>query len=127
MFKRQHPEHENNPEEKKELAELELDLAYIQHFPKAEKYLALYPTEGAEDPKVVAPRNEIREKIRLGLASGEIQQFEKAVREEVKAKLIQKDDKSVTEEIKLTAEKIQKGKKRTREQDVETSLRKSQE
>ncbi|KAG0042466.1 18S rRNA maturation protein [Gryganskiella cystojenkinii] len=116
VFKNQNSEWESNPEQKKELEELELDLAYVQNFPKAEKYLALYPIEGADDPKVQEQRQEIREKIRLGLASGEIQQFAKAVREEIKAKIVSKDSKTVQDDVRLTAEKIQKGKKRSREQ-----------
>ncbi|KAF9968231.1 18S rRNA maturation protein [Mortierella alpina] len=108
VFLRQHPDWESNEEEKKELESLKLDLAYIQHFPKTMKYIALYPTENADDP------------IRAGLESGEIAQFVKSAREEVKAKIVSKDTLSTEEAIKLTAEKINKGKKRTREQLAES-------
>ncbi|KAF9576935.1 18S rRNA maturation protein [Mortierella alpina] len=120
VFMRQHPDWESNEEEKKELERLKLDLAYIQHFPKTMKYIALYPTENADDPIVTKEREEIREKIRAGLESGEIAQFVKSAREEVKAKIISKDTLSTEEAIKLTAEKINKGKKRTREQLAES-------
>ncbi|KAF9947762.1 18S rRNA maturation protein [Mortierella alpina] len=120
VFMRQHPDWESNEEEKKELESLKLDLAYIQHFPKTLKYIALYPTENADDPVVTKEREEIREKIRAGLESGEIAQFVKSAREEVKAKIVSKDTLSTEEAIKLTAEKINKGKKRTREQLAES-------
>ncbi|KAF9288894.1 18S rRNA maturation protein [Mortierella alpina] len=120
VFMRQHPDWESNEEEKKELESLKLDLAYIQHFPKTMKYIALYPTENADDPVVTKEREEIREKIRAGLESGEIAQFVKSAREEVKAKIVSKDTLSTEEAIKLTAEKINKGKKRTREQLAES-------
>ncbi|KAG9321888.1 hypothetical protein KVV02_008191 [Mortierella alpina] len=120
VFMRQHPDWESNEEEKKELESLKLDLAYVQHFPKTLKYIALYPTENADDPVVTKEREEIREKIRAGLESGEIAQFVKSAREEVKAKIVSKDTLSTEDAIKLTAEKINKGKKRTRDQLAES-------
>ncbi|CAO3564091.1 unnamed protein product [Mortierella alpina] len=120
VFMRQHPDWESNEEEKKELESLKLDLAYIQHFPKTMKYIALYPTENADDPVATKEREQIRDKIRAGLESGEIAQFVKSAREEVKAKIVSKDTLSTEEAIKLTAEKINKGKKRTREQLAES-------
>ncbi|KAF9943077.1 18S rRNA maturation protein [Mortierella alpina] len=120
VFMRQHPDWESNEEEKKELESLKLDLAYVQHFPKTLKYIALYPTENADDPVVTKEREEIREKIRAGLESGEIAQFVKSAREEVKAKIVSKDTLSTEDAIKLTAEKINQGKKRTRDQLAES-------
>ncbi|KAF9898846.1 18S rRNA maturation protein [Lobosporangium transversale] len=115
VFMRQHPNWESNEDEKKELESLKLDLAYIQHFPKTQKYISLYPHENADDPKVARTRDEIREKIRVGLESGHIQQFIKEARDEAKAKIIntKKDMKMTTEEaIRLTAEKINSSKQK---------------
>lgn len=126
VYKKQHPEWENNPEEKAALEELELDLAYIRHFPKTMKYISLYPsdkgdnedgdeaaTEESREASAKA-RTEIREQIRHGLASGDIQQFVKQVREQVKEKIVKKEYKLTTEEaIKLTAENMNKSKKRS--------------
>ncbi|KAG0305152.1 18S rRNA maturation protein [Dissophora globulifera] len=116
VFERQHPNWESNDEERKELDSLKLDFAYIQHFPKTQKYISLYPTENADDPAVTKARAEIREKIKAGLESGEITQFVKAVREEVKAKIISKDTLSTEEAIRLTADKINNSKKRSRDE-----------
>ncbi|KAG0280474.1 18S rRNA maturation protein, partial [Linnemannia gamsii] len=116
VFIKQHPDWESKAEEKEELDQLKLDLAYIQHFPKTIKYIALYPNENGDDPAVTKSRAEIREQIKTGLESGAIEQFVKKAREEVKAKIISKDKLSTEEAIKLTTEKISKGKKRTRDQ-----------
>ncbi|KAI9236197.1 MAG: hypothetical protein BYD32DRAFT_30151 [Podila humilis] len=130
VYKKQHPDWENNPEEKAALEELELDLAYVRHFPKTMKYISLYPNnkednedDNNEDEEATTEesrkasdttRDEIRAQIKEGLASGDIQQFVKRVREEVKAKIVQKENKLTTEEaVKLTAEKINKSKKRS--------------
>ncbi|KAG0249780.1 18S rRNA maturation protein [Mortierella polycephala] len=116
VFRRQHPDSESNEDEKKELEKLELDLAYVQHYPKTMKYISLYPVENADDAVSAKAREEVREKIRVGLESGEIQQFVKSVREEVKAKIISKDTLTTEEAVKITTEKISQGKKRAREQ-----------
>ncbi|KAF9188991.1 18S rRNA maturation protein, partial [Haplosporangium sp. Z 11] len=116
VFMRQHPDYESNEDEKKELEKLKLDLAYVQHYPKTMKYISLYPTENADDAVSAKAREEIREKIRAGLESGEIQQFVKSVREEVKAKIISKDTLTTEEAVKITTEKINQSKKRAREQ-----------
>ncbi|KAF9081147.1 18S rRNA maturation protein, partial [Mortierella sp. GBA35] len=116
VFTKQHPDWESNAEEKQELEKLKLDLAYIQHFPKTLKYVSLYPGEDGDNAAAIATRAQIREQIRAGLESGAIEQFVKKAREEVKAKIISKDKLTTEEAIKLTAEKISKGKKRSREQ-----------
>lgn len=130
VYKKQHPDWENNPDEKAALGELELDLAYVRHFPKTMKYISLYPNnkddnedDNNEDEEATTEesrkasdttRDEIREQIREGLASGDIQQFVKRVREEVKAQIVKKENKLTTEEaVKLTAEKMNKSKKRS--------------
>ncbi|KAG0344027.1 18S rRNA maturation protein [Podila humilis] len=113
VFKKQHSDWENNPEEKAQLKDLELDLDYIRHFPKTMKYISLYATDIADDDVTMIARKEIREKIQTGLASGEINQFVKQVREEVKEKIVKKDPLTTKEAIKLTAEKINKSKKHT--------------
>ncbi|KAG0027453.1 18S rRNA maturation protein [Podila clonocystis] len=124
VYKKQHPEWESNLEEKAALEELELDLAYIRHFPKTMKYIALYPSDKGDNEDEEATeqsreasakaRTEIREQIRHGLASGDIQQFVKQVREQVKEKIVKKEYKLTTEEaVKLTAENMNKSKKRS--------------
>ncbi|KAG0005252.1 18S rRNA maturation protein [Entomortierella chlamydospora] len=123
VFMRQHPNWESNEDEKKELESLKLDLAYIQHYPKTQKYISLYPNENADDPVVSKAREEIREKIRIGLESGEITQFIKAAREEVKTKIISKDNLTTDEAIKLTTEKINNSKKRARDEQDPLSAR----
>ncbi|KAF9929853.1 18S rRNA maturation protein, partial [Linnemannia zychae] len=115
VFIKQHPDWESNEAEKQELDQLKLDLAYIQHFPKSLKYISLYPHENGDDAAVVKQRAEIREQIRSGLESGAIEQFVKKTREEIKDKIASKDKMTTEEAIKLTTEKINKGKKRTRE------------
>ncbi|KAF9115049.1 18S rRNA maturation protein [Mortierella sp. AM989] len=116
VFIRQHPDWESNEDEKNELESLKLDLAYIQHYPKTQKYIALYPNENADDPVVSKAREEIREKIKTGLESGELTQFVKAAREEIKSKIISKDKLSTNDAIKLTTEKINSSKKRVRDE-----------
>ncbi|KAF8976008.1 18S rRNA maturation protein [Entomortierella lignicola] len=123
VFIRQHPNWESNEDEKKELDSLKLDLAYIQHFPKTQKYISLYPNENADDPIVSKAREEIREKIRAGLESGELTQFIKEAREDVKSKIISKDSLSTEEAIKLTTEKINNSKKRVRDEQDPLSAR----
>ncbi|KAF9175694.1 18S rRNA maturation protein [Mortierella sp. AD011] len=123
VFMRQHPNWESNEDERKELESLKLDLAYIQHYPKTQKYISLYPNENADDPVVSKTRAEIREKIRIGLESGEITQFIKATREEVKTKIINKDKLTTDEAIKLTTEKINSSKKRARDEQDPLSAR----
>ncbi|KAF9936091.1 18S rRNA maturation protein [Modicella reniformis] len=113
VFVKQHPDWEKNADEKKELESLKLDLAYIQHYPKTQKYIALYPNENADDPVVSKARNDIREKVRVELQSGEIGQFVKEAREEIKSKILNKDSLTTEEAIKLTAQKINNSKKRT--------------
>ncbi|KAI8601820.1 rRNA-processing protein EFG1, partial [Dissophora ornata] len=49
VFFRQNPNWEQIEEQKKEVESLQLDLAYIQHFPKTLKYISLYPNENADD------------------------------------------------------------------------------
>jgi len=109
---KQHPDWEKNADERKEMESLNLDLAYIQHFPKTEKYISLYPNENADDPVVSKARSEIREKIRIALEKQEIFQLEKTKREEVKAKILSHEP-STEEAIKLTTQKISNSKKRT--------------
>ncbi|KAI7830308.1 hypothetical protein BC939DRAFT_490015 [Gamsiella multidivaricata] len=117
VFIRQHPNWESNESERKELESLKLDLAYIQHYPKTQKYISLYPNENVDDPVVSKARAEIRERIREGIETGEIQQFVKEAREQVKAKIISKDTMSTEESVKLTTQKIMNAKKRVRTDD----------
>ncbi|KAF9347714.1 18S rRNA maturation protein [Mortierella sp. NVP85] len=112
VFLKQHPDWEKNADERKEMESLNLDLAYIQHFPKTEKYISLYPNENADDPVISKARSEIREKIRIALEKQEISQFVKTKREEVKAKILSHEP-STEEAIKLTTQKISNSKKRT--------------
>ncbi|KAG0016405.1 18S rRNA maturation protein [Entomortierella chlamydospora] len=91
VFMRQHPNWESNEDEKKELESLKLDLAYIQHYPKTQKYISLYPKPAA--------------------------------REEVKTKIISKDNLTTDEAIKLTTEKINNSKKRARDEQDPLSAR----
>jgi hypothetical protein len=46
-----------------ELREAENDLLYIKHFPRSKKYLALFPSEGANDEYIVKRRSQIRARI----------------------------------------------------------------
>ncbi|KAG0216901.1 hypothetical protein B0O80DRAFT_499052 [Mortierella sp. GBAus27b] len=117
IFMKQHVDWESKPDEKKELESLKLDLAYIHHFPKTQKYISLYPNENADDPVVSQARNEIREKIRFGLETGEVTQFVKATREEVKSKVLSYDKLTTEETIKQTAQKINNSKKRALQDD----------
>ncbi|KAG0084352.1 hypothetical protein BGZ93_009613 [Podila epicladia] len=72
-YKKQHPNYEENEEESKAVAELELDLLYIkQHFPKHEEYISIYPESPLTDSEQVKTQAQIREKIEKALASGEI-------------------------------------------------------
>ncbi|KAF8930790.1 hypothetical protein EDD21DRAFT_445862 [Dissophora ornata] len=71
-FKKQHPSYETSEEESKALANLELDLLYIKHFPKQEEYISIYPESPLEDEEQIKAQAEIREKIAKALASGEI-------------------------------------------------------
>jgi len=45
------------------LAKHQLDLQYIEHFPRGHKYIALFPTEDREDPKLEAQRAKMRELV----------------------------------------------------------------
>ncbi|KAF9584793.1 18S rRNA maturation protein [Lunasporangiospora selenospora] len=123
VFKRQHPDWETNENEKKEMKELELDLAYIEHYPASHKYISLYPNASDEpDSETNKQRQEIREKIRSGIESGEISQVVKAAREEVKAKIVSKNT-TTEEDIKKTAEKISTSmKKRSLSQEQDDPL-----
>ncbi|KAG0224286.1 hypothetical protein BGW41_005160 [Actinomortierella wolfii] len=70
-FKKQHPNYEDNEEEAKAMADLELDLLYIKHFPKNEPYISIYPDEPHEDEKQIT-QAEIRQKIADAVEKGEI-------------------------------------------------------
>ncbi|KAF9427762.1 18S rRNA maturation protein [Podila epigama] len=111
-FRKQRPDWNNNPEEKAALAELELDFAYIQHFPRTQKYVSLYPGENAEDPKSAEIRQTIRKQIKEKLASGDITQFDKQVRDEAKEKILKKDAVPTEEAVQQTAKKLAKSKLR---------------
>ncbi|RKP09733.1 hypothetical protein THASP1DRAFT_28473 [Thamnocephalis sphaerospora] len=61
------------------LAELELDLKYIKHFPKDEKYIALFVDQKSDETaeaklscRTAARRAEIREQIRVAAEKGEL-------------------------------------------------------
>ncbi|KAG9070517.1 hypothetical protein KI688_008055 [Linnemannia hyalina] len=71
-FKKQHPNHEASEAESKELAELELDLMYIKHFPKTHAYIAIYAEAAEQDESQVKVRTQIREDTRKALESGKI-------------------------------------------------------
>ncbi|KAF9183445.1 hypothetical protein BGZ51_004019 [Haplosporangium sp. Z 767] len=71
-FKKQHPSYETSEEESKALADLELDLLYIKHFPKHEEYISIYPDSPLTDEELVKKRAEIKDRIAKALASGEI-------------------------------------------------------
>ncbi|KAI9138857.1 hypothetical protein BKA69DRAFT_712898 [Paraphysoderma sedebokerense] len=66
---------ESNPENeelKAELKDLELDLCYVTHYPKSEKYISLFPTTTVTDPAVIAKQAEIRSHISSLIESGVI-------------------------------------------------------
>ncbi|KAG0295410.1 hypothetical protein BGZ96_011783 [Linnemannia gamsii] len=69
-FKKQHPNHEASEAESKELAELELDLMYIKHFPKTHAYIPIYAESGEQGESQVKTRAQIREDTRKALESG---------------------------------------------------------
>ncbi|KAG0027728.1 hypothetical protein BGZ81_005338 [Podila clonocystis] len=71
-YKKQHPNYEASEEESKAVADLELDLLYIKHFPKHEEYISIYPESPLTDSEQVKTQAQIREKIEKALASGEI-------------------------------------------------------
>ncbi|KAF9388075.1 hypothetical protein CPB97_001649 [Podila verticillata] len=71
-YKKQHPNFEASEEESKAVADLELDLLYIKHFPKHEEYISIYPESPLTDSEQVKTQAQIREKIEKALASGEI-------------------------------------------------------
>ncbi|KAK3809884.1 MAG: hypothetical protein JOS17DRAFT_796462 [Linnemannia elongata] len=71
-FKKQHPNHEASETESKELAELELDLMYIKHFPKTHAYIPIYAEDAEQDESQAKVRTQIREDTRKALQSGKI-------------------------------------------------------
>ncbi|KAF9307400.1 hypothetical protein BGZ74_003875 [Mortierella antarctica] len=71
-YKKQHPKYEESEEESKAVADLELDLLYIKHFPKHEEYISIYPESPLTDSEQIKTQAQIREKIEKALASGEI-------------------------------------------------------
>jgi rRNA-processing protein Efg1 len=64
----QRPNSENQQNSVEALAEAELDLCYIIHYPPQRKYISLYATKCEENEARVCVRNEIAQRI----ASGEI-------------------------------------------------------
>ncbi|ORX93849.1 hypothetical protein K493DRAFT_315785 [Basidiobolus meristosporus CBS 931.73] len=57
-----------------ELKEHQVNLNYILHYPRLEKYISLFPKENADDPEVVKRREEIRGKIREMMDNNELPQ-----------------------------------------------------
>ncbi|RUS22725.1 hypothetical protein BC937DRAFT_87607 [Endogone sp. FLAS-F59071] len=74
------------------LDKLKVDLNYILHFPKTEKYLALFPKSNVDDPVSSARREVIREKIRSAMRKGELEEgaIEREFREKKKQKIASK-------------------------------------
>ncbi|KAK9723051.1 18S rRNA maturation protein [Basidiobolus ranarum] len=56
----------------KELKEHQVNLNYILHYPRLDKYISLFPKENGDDPEVVKRREEIREKIRSMMDKNEL-------------------------------------------------------
>ncbi|KAF9973640.1 hypothetical protein BGZ73_003109 [Actinomortierella ambigua] len=75
-FKKQHPDYETNEDEAKTMADLELDLLYIKHFPRNEPYISIYPDEPHEDDTQIT-QAEIRQKIADAVVKGEIRHGKK--------------------------------------------------
>ncbi|RUS33581.1 hypothetical protein BC938DRAFT_471017 [Jimgerdemannia flammicorona] len=68
------------------LDELKVDLNYILHFPKTEKYVSLFPKFNADNPQSSARRIAIRGKIREAMRNGVLEEgvIEREFREQKK-------------------------------------------
>ncbi|CAG8651011.1 15146_t:CDS:2 [Cetraspora pellucida] len=73
---------------RQKLSELQIDYNYIM----GRKYMSLYPTTDADDPKMVSRRNEVREIIRKAMENNELDSLNKRFREEMKMKIIGKEE-----------------------------------
>ncbi|KAG0252545.1 hypothetical protein DFQ27_008009 [Actinomortierella ambigua] len=80
-FKKQHPNYEDNEDDVKTMADLELDLLYIKHFPRNEPYISIYPDEPHEDNAQIT-QAEIRQKIADAIEKGEIRHGKKPLSEQ---------------------------------------------
>ena len=57
-----------------QMHEAECDMLYIRHFPRHKKYLALFPSDNAEDAVVASKRRKIRAAILRRAAAGTLEQ-----------------------------------------------------
>ncbi|KAL1918363.1 uncharacterized protein VTP21DRAFT_3023 [Calcarisporiella thermophila] len=55
-----------------QIFEQKVNLNYIMHYPKLEKYVSLFPKENVDDPKTTEKREAIRNQIRDAMQRGEI-------------------------------------------------------
>jgi len=76
----------------KNLYELEIDFNYILYYPKNLKYLALHPTSGGDDEKMISKRNEIRQIIKEAMQSNDLESLNKRFREEAKLQVVEKNE-----------------------------------
>ncbi|GBB97509.1 hypothetical protein RclHR1_00030066 [Rhizophagus clarus] len=74
----------------KKLYELQIDFNYILYYPKNLKYLALHPTSGGDDGKMISKRNEIRQIIKEAMQSNDLESLNKRFKEEIKLQVIEK-------------------------------------
>ncbi|ORX75506.1 hypothetical protein BCR32DRAFT_271862 [Anaeromyces robustus] len=56
----------------KQLQKYILDLNYIEHFPKDQKYISLYPKTKITNENIIKKRNDIRSSIQKAVKSGEL-------------------------------------------------------
>ncbi|CAB4377521.1 unnamed protein product [Rhizophagus irregularis] len=74
----------------KKLYELQIDFNYILYYPKNLKYLALHPTSGGDDEKMISKRNEIRQIIKGAMQSNDLESLNKRFKEEIKLQIVEK-------------------------------------
>ncbi|KAF9583937.1 hypothetical protein BGW38_008069 [Lunasporangiospora selenospora] len=84
-YKRLHPNTEQSEDETKTLADLELDLLYIKHFPKEEEYISIYPDSPHTDEEQIRTQAEIRKGIHKRRLNGEFPRPQKAEGGDTKA------------------------------------------
>ncbi|GJJ08509.1 hypothetical protein Clacol_002727 [Clathrus columnatus] len=57
---------------KDSLFSLRIDLNYVLHYPKLEKYISLFPSDTSNSSETDARRNELRQQIKIAMERGEL-------------------------------------------------------
>jgi len=95
----------------KQLEKYILDLNYIEHFPKDQKYISLYPKSVLKNENIIKKRDSIRSSIQQAVKSGELLDVSIPRNRNVARKSLIKSVNSI--EQNTTSNKSKKGKKET--------------